>query len=790
MRPDLMSMDPSVTPLSPLQDVVQHHPIDLPIHPHPHVVVLPVHEVGERLEEPRGGRPLRGIEPLLRLVHRLAQQDRLELSHHVGRERQEVLGAALEEVQPVQRVQPLQLADGVGVVVDADVDVAIVAAQVARVGADHEQRRRLHPPLVPAAGLAGGEGGHQPVGERARGPQVRVRHVLHRLVGHHDVRLRGEAAAHDHLPLSRRDDVAPRRERAPAGPVEARVPRPARGVAVRVHHADLPLRATRVAAHHDAQRLRRARPPRHQLQPLRAVRRVAERLRRHRPYTRPRPGDDAPHVGELGLHRDTQISGRGIVGDDRVGVGALQEVGRDGGGLLRQERDHEQMHPYSFRIFFFSSCSWRSAAASRALRSSSALSSSSWTSTPGRAPPAACRSRHARSALRSAAVSGRSRSAAWSCACMSPSSRSASACSSRCAWSLRSSTATRSRCLPAKRSATCTVSWSCISPANRPRRSASARRWRSAAGSPSVRCSASANSRTATFASTTASRIWRARSFKSCGGVAASSAALSAARRRSNIGRSALPGRLREERREQRLHVARPALGAFGEPAPVLGDRLGLRETRVALGAAVFVDGHTETKSIPRGNEGQVDSSRGAADIDSMRLCVAALAALVVACNGGLGPAPAPTSCPKNFTGICGTLTIRGATPESTDVVYVVAYQTFPQSRGDLFSYTPLVPPTISLADTTYFYTLPVPNGRYEWVLAVWKKQGILTIANADSLLREAGYYKRSDPDTAAFGAGIVVVNSIGTDSINFVVDFTNMHPVSFYFPAAAAVRE
>src|SRR5438309_251026 len=679
MRPDLMSIDSSVTPLSPLQDVVQHHPIDLPIHPHPHVVVLPVHEVGERLEEPRGGRPLRGIEPPLRLVHRLAQQDRLELSHHVGRERQEVLGAALEEVQPVQRVQPLQLADGVGVVVDADVDVAIVAAQVARVGADHEHRRRLHPPLVPAAGLAGGEGGHQPVAGRARGPQVRVRHVLHRLVGHHDVRLRGEAAAHDHLPLSRRDEVAPRRERAPAGPVEARVPRPARGVAVRVHHADLPLRATRVAAHHDAQRLRRARPPRHQLQPLRAVRRVAERLRRHRPYTRPRPGDDAPHVGELGLHRDTQISGRGIVGDDRVGVGALQEVGRDGGGLLRQERDHEQMHPYSFRIFFFSSCSWRSA---------------------------------------------------------------------------------------------------------------SARRWRSAASSPSVRCSASANSRTATFASTTASRIWRARSFRSCGGVAASSAALSAARRRSNMVRSALPGRLREEGREQRLHVARPALGAFGEPAPVLGDRLGLRETRVALGAAVFVDGHTGTKSIPRGNEGQVDSSRGAADIDSMRLCVAALAALVVACNGGLGPAPAPTSCPKNFTGICGTLTIRGATPESTDVVYVVAYQTFPQSRGDLFSYTPLVPPTISLADPTYFYTLPVPNGRYEWVLTVWKKQGMLTIANADSLLREAGYYKRSDADTSRFGAGIVVVNSIGTDSIDFVVDFTNMHPVSFYFPAAAAVRE
>jgi len=172
-----------------------------------------------------------------------------------------------------------------------------------------------------------------------------------------------------------------------------------------------------------------------------------------------------------------------------------------------------------------------------------------------------------------------------------------------------------------------------------------------------------------------------------------------------------------------------------------------------------------------------------------MRPCVAALAALLVACNGGLGPTPAPTSCPKTFTGICGTLTIRGAIPDSTDVVYVVAYQTFPQSRGDLFNFVPLVPPSISLADSTYFYTLPVPNGRYEWVLAVWKKQGNLTISNADSLLREAGYYKRTDSDTSLYGAGIVVVNSIGTDSINFVVDFNNMHPVSFYFPAATAVR-
>ncbi len=176
-----------------------------------------------------------------------------------------------------------------------------------------------------------------------------------------------------------------------------------------------------------------------------------------------------------------------------------------------------------------------------------------------------------------------------------------------------------------------------------------------------------------------------------------------------------------------------------------------------------------------------------------MRFRVATLAALLVACDGGLEPAPAPTSCPKSFTGICGTVTIRGAIPESTDVVYVVAYQTFPQSRGELFDFFPRLPnqpATVSLADSTYFYILGIPNGRYEWVLAVWKKLGNLTIANADTLLREAGYYKRTDADTSLYGAGIVLVNSIGTDSIDFVIDLDNMHPVSFYFPAAAAVRK
>lgn len=177
---------------------------------------------------------------------------------------------------------------------------------------------------------------------------------------------------------------------------------------------------------------------------------------------------------------------------------------------------------------------------------------------------------------------------------------------------------------------------------------------------------------------------------------------------------------------------------------------------------------------------------RAAPDCLSMRLrkilprTVAALTLL--GCNEGLQPVPVPTSCPRNFVGICGQITFRGAIPDSTDLVYLVAYATFPQSKNDLFTFQPVPPVSLPLpGDSIINYTLPLPNGVYHWVLAVWKKAGTLTIANADTLLRETGYY-RDPADTTQ--PGVAIVNGVGTDSINFVVNFAVMHPVSFYFPA------
>lgn len=168
------------------------------------------------------------------------------------------------------------------------------------------------------------------------------------------------------------------------------------------------------------------------------------------------------------------------------------------------------------------------------------------------------------------------------------------------------------------------------------------------------------------------------------------------------------------------------------------------------------------------------------------RTAFRALTALtLLACDAGLAPVPESGGCPPGFVGACGTVTFRGAVPESTQVVYVVAYARFPQSATDLLTFTPLSPPVLDLpgtpGDTLASYRLPLAPGRYEWILAVWKKIGILTLANADTLLREAGFYR--DPANPALPGAVDVMG--GVDSIDFVVDFTNMHPVSFYFPPA-----
>lgn len=153
----------------------------------------------------------------------------------------------------------------------------------------------------------------------------------------------------------------------------------------------------------------------------------------------------------------------------------------------------------------------------------------------------------------------------------------------------------------------------------------------------------------------------------------------------------------------------------------------------------------------------------------------------LLSCDQGLQPVP--DACPPDLVGAHGTIVFRGAIPDSTQLVYVVAYANFPQQVTDLLTFTPIPPPELNLpgspADTITTYCLRLNPGRYEWILAVWRKEGPLTLENADTVLREAGFYRDPlNPDSAG------VVNITGpADSIDFVVDFDNMHPMSYWFP-------
>ena len=167
------------------------------------------------------------------------------------------------------------------------------------------------------------------------------------------------------------------------------------------------------------------------------------------------------------------------------------------------------------------------------------------------------------------------------------------------------------------------------------------------------------------------------------------------------------------------------------------------------------------------------------------RTTAAAALATALACNGGLQPTPA---CGTGFVGVCGTVTFQGQLPDSlkdsTKAVFIVAYHTFPPAPESLFHFLPFPPSAIPTSNATYFYTLPLPNGRYEWVLAVWQKKSAAPLSpqNADTLLREAGFY-RDDADTTSHGSGIVTVSGTGTGAIDFVIDFSQLHRICDYFP-------
>lgn len=155
-------------------------------------------------------------------------------------------------------------------------------------------------------------------------------------------------------------------------------------------------------------------------------------------------------------------------------------------------------------------------------------------------------------------------------------------------------------------------------------------------------------------------------------------------------------------------------------------------------------------------------------------LAVALLLFLAAGCDEGLQPV--------GFEGISGTVTFRGAAPDSTDWVRLVVYRDLPRSISDFFNFVAFSDP-LPLGAPSQPYSLALPPGSYAWLLAVWKKVG----ASFDSTtLREAGtYYGERDPTEGP--ASFAVQEGKETQGLDIVVDFERMRSVSDLFPSAGA---
>lgn len=150
--------------------------------------------------------------------------------------------------------------------------------------------------------------------------------------------------------------------------------------------------------------------------------------------------------------------------------------------------------------------------------------------------------------------------------------------------------------------------------------------------------------------------------------------------------------------------------------------------------------------------------------------------AVVAGCSGGLEPEPI---CAPSLVGVCGTLRFRGAIPDSTDDVFIAAYLNFPQTCTDLINdRQPFIPGSVPYTDSVAAYSVELLPGDYDWVLAVWKKVGNLTLSPADTaLLRVAGYY-RNAADTTQPGV-VTVPSGAAAGDIDFVVDFDHLRPAT-----------
>jgi hypothetical protein len=168
-----------------------------------------------------------------------------------------------------------------------------------------------------------------------------------------------------------------------------------------------------------------------------------------------------------------------------------------------------------------------------------------------------------------------------------------------------------------------------------------------------------------------------------------------------------------------------------------------------------------------------------------LRIAVVAMvvAGVAGACDRGLEPEPI---CASTLVGLCGTVRFRGAVPANTENVFIAAYLSVPQTCTDLINNRrPVIPGSVPFTDSLAAYSVPLSPGVYQWVLAVWKKPGTLTLTPADTqYLRVAGYY-RSPADSTQRGI-VTVPPGAAAGDIDFVVNFDSLRPATDFVTCTA----
>jgi len=156
------------------------------------------------------------------------------------------------------------------------------------------------------------------------------------------------------------------------------------------------------------------------------------------------------------------------------------------------------------------------------------------------------------------------------------------------------------------------------------------------------------------------------------------------------------------------------------------------------------------------------------------------------ACDGGLEPESIPPICGPSLVGVCGTVRFRGTIPDSTDNVFIAAYGTFPQNCTDLINNRrPVIPGAVPYRDSAAAYSVALSPGTYQWVLAVWKKIGTLTLSPSDTaLLRVAGYYR--NPTNSTQPGVVTVPGGAAVHAIDFLVDFDSLRPATDFVTCTA----